>query len=114
MIEDVAKKHEERLAIQSRNFESEINKLREVAKERNELFEKRVSEMKASFKLKINELQTLMLKEVKNIVDNYKFFDEKGYVVVGATIRLVELNKDYSKDLKVRLRKRTKCFQKNC
>ncbi|CAI9298061.1 unnamed protein product [Lactuca saligna] len=50
-IENVDKRHEERMATQSINFDHEISKLFHVAKEHHELFMKQVSDMKASLEL---------------------------------------------------------------
>lgn len=46
LIDNVDKRYEERMEIQSRNFYHELLKLRDVKKVHNELFEKQVSETK--------------------------------------------------------------------
>lgn len=52
-----------------------------------------------------------MYKEVKKIDDNYNLLHENFDVIAGATTHLVKLNKDYSKDLKVKTKKDEKLFE---
>lgn len=112
LIGEVDKKYQERLATRSRSFNQEITKLHGVAKSRHEIFMEKVTETKESLDLKVTEFQTLMSKEVKKLEDNYNLLHENFDFVAGATTRLVELNKDYSKDLKDKFEKDDKVFEK--
>lgn len=64
--ENVEKIYEDRMDTQSRNFDHELSKLRDVAKEHLEIFKKQVFDTKASHEHQVNKLRTLMDKEVKN------------------------------------------------
>lgn len=64
--ENVEKRYEDRMDTQSRNFDHELLKLRDVAKEHLEIFKKQVFDTKASHEHQVNKLRTLMDKEVKN------------------------------------------------
>lgn len=109
---EVDKNHEERLVTHSSSFNHEITKLRDVAKARHEIIMENMTETKESLLLKVTKFQTSMSKEVKKLEDNYNFLHEKVDVVAGATTRLVELDKDYSKDLKARFEKYGNVFGK--
>ncbi|CAI9260127.1 unnamed protein product [Lactuca saligna] len=90
--------------------------LHEAAKERYELFVKQVSESKSSLKLQVNEIRTLMAKELKNLDDNYNLLHKKVHVVANVTTHLIEditaFNNNYLKDIKVMNEKDDKVFKK--
>ncbi|CAI9303657.1 unnamed protein product [Lactuca saligna] len=98
------------------NFDHEISKLHKVAREHHELFVKQVSEMKVALKLQVNELRTLMAKEVKKLDNNYNLMHKKVDLITNATTLLIEyttsFNKEYSKDHKVKTEKEDKSSNK--
>lgn len=105
-MENLDKKHEERMAAQSRNFEYVITKLHDVSKEHLSIFEQNVSELKAYLELLITELEILLVEKVKKLKANYTSLDKKVEIVANATTRIMEdivvFDIDYSNILKVK------------
>ncbi|CAI9290329.1 unnamed protein product [Lactuca saligna] len=111
-IGGIEKQQVERLEVHARNFEYEIQKLRDVSKEFHELFVEHVKTMKESVDLKMVELKLEMAKEVEKIEKNYSVLHGKVYVVVDAIPKLVEYNTTYSTKLDVKSEQNCKVFAK--
>ncbi|CAI9272959.1 unnamed protein product [Lactuca saligna] len=75
-----------------------------------------VSKTKYSLEIHVNELQALMDKDIKKLDESYNLLHKKVDVVENATTCLIEditaFNKDYSTDLKVKIEKDDKVFEK--
>lgn len=66
----IEKKHEERLQHHAHNFEYEVTKIHDVAKELHELFVEQDKKVKDFVNLKVTELKSEMMKEVEKIKKN--------------------------------------------
>lgn len=90
IIENVDKRNDDSLATYFRTFDFEISKLRDVTKERHELFEKIVSDSKSYVELKIKDLSDLFSKEVQMLDNLCVSLNKKVDVLANATTQLVE------------------------
>ncbi|CAI9278669.1 unnamed protein product [Lactuca saligna] len=102
----------ERLDVQFRSFEYEIQKLHDVAKERHDLFVGKVTKMKESMDQKMDELKSELDNEVEKMEHNYTLLHNKVDVVATAITKLVEFNTDYSTKLEEKLEKDSQVFEK--
>ncbi|CAI9288672.1 unnamed protein product [Lactuca saligna] len=102
----------ERLVFYSKSYDYEIQKLRDVAKERHELFVKQVTTMKESVDLRIVELKSELLKEVQKMEQNYILLYGKVDVITTAITKLVEFNSEYTNKLEAKSEKDTQMFEK--
>ncbi|CAH1432790.1 unnamed protein product [Lactuca virosa] len=81
LIEGIEQKQAEKLVFHSKCYDYEIQKLRDVAKERHELFIEQVTTMKESVDLKIVELKSELSKEVQKMEQNYTSVHGKVYFI---------------------------------
>ncbi|CAH1427164.1 unnamed protein product [Lactuca virosa] len=105
LVESIEQKQVKRLAVHSKNFEYEIRKLCDVAKENHDIFVKQVTQMKESVDLKVAEIKSDMSKEVEKIEKNYTLLHSKVDVVATAITKLFDFNTEYSNKLEVMLEK---------
>lgn len=69
-MEKFERQHEDRLNLHAWNFEYEVQKLQDVAKEHRELFVEEVKNVEESVNLKVIELKTEITKEVAMLDQN--------------------------------------------
>ncbi|CAI9260873.1 unnamed protein product [Lactuca saligna] len=99
LVESIELKLVEQLNVHSKSFEFKIQKLRDVTKERHDLFMEQVKKIKDTIDLMVAELKSEMAKEVENKKKNYTLLDSKVNFVATTIINLVEFNTDYSTKL---------------
>ncbi|CAH1437980.1 unnamed protein product [Lactuca virosa] len=102
LVEGIEHKQAENLAIQSKSFDYEIQKLRDIAKERHELFVEQVTKIKEYVDLKVAKLKSELSKEVRKIEQNYTLLHSKVDVIATVISKLVELNTKYTNKLEVK------------
>lgn len=90
--------------VHSKSFEYKIQKLRDVSKERHDLFLEQVTKMKQFVDLKVAELMYKIAKEVEK---NYTLLRTKVDVVATAITNLIEFNTDYLTKLEEKSEKDT-------
>lgn len=100
------------MAFHSKRYDYEIHKLHDDAKECHEIFIEKVNARKESLDLKVAELKSLLLEEVKKMEENYKLLHGKVDVIVGAIMSLVEFNNEYTKSFEAKSEKDEKVFEK--
>ncbi|CAH1453692.1 unnamed protein product [Lactuca virosa] len=81
------------------SFDYKIQKLRDVAKERHDVFVEQVKNMKEFLDLKVVELKSEMAKKVEKVEKNYVVLYTKLDVIADAITKLVNFNTDYSTKL---------------
>ncbi|CAI9288521.1 unnamed protein product [Lactuca saligna] len=96
----------------SKIFDYENQKLRDVAKERYELFVEQVNKTKESHDLKVDGLKSLLSKDVNKMEENYNLFHGKLDVIAGVITRLVDFNTEYTKQFDAKLEKDAHMFEK--
>lgn len=103
MIKGTEQKLAKRLVFHSESFDYEIRNLRDVSKERHDLFIEHVTTTKESLNIKIAKLKSLLSKEVNKMEENYTLLNGKIDVIVGAITKLVEFNTKYTKYFEAKL-----------
>ncbi|CAI9259194.1 unnamed protein product [Lactuca saligna] len=103
--DDEIMKQEERLAIHSKSFDYEIQKLRDISKERHELFVEQVTKMKESVDPKISELESMLSKEVQKMEQSYTLLHGKVDVIANAITKLDYFNSKYMNKLEAKSKK---------
>ncbi|CAI9261307.1 unnamed protein product [Lactuca saligna] len=107
LVESFEQKQIEQMNFHSKSFEYEIQKLRDVSKERHDLFLEQVTKMKQFVDFKVAELMYEIAKEVGKMEKNYTLLHSKVDVVATAITNLVEFNTDYSTKLEEKSEKDT-------
>lgn len=97
---------------QAQNFEYEIKKLRDAAKEHHKIFVHQVKMLEESVNLKVVGLKFEMMKKVEKIEKNYSIIHGKVDVIVDVIAKLVEFNNSYSTKFDAKTEQDTKVFEK--
>ncbi|CAI9267456.1 unnamed protein product [Lactuca saligna] len=111
-MEKIEKQHGDRLKDHACNFENEVTKLHDIAKERHEIFLEQVKKLEDSVNLQVVELKSEMSKEVDKIEKNYSLLHGMDDVNVDAIKKLVEYKNLYSTKLDAKSEQDSKVFEK--
>ena len=112
LVEGIEKKQAKRLVAHSKRFNYAIQKHRDVAKERYDIFVEQVTKMKEYVELKVVELKSKMSKEVPKMEQNYTFLHGKVDVIVISITKLVESNNRYLNKIEWKSQKDSQVFEK--
>lgn len=90
LIEGVNKNLDEKLTLHSQNFNHEIGKLQDVAKERHGLFEKFFISSKQSVELNLTKLRNSLDQEISKLDTFYGQVKSNVETLIGAIRTLIE------------------------
>ncbi|CAI9297224.1 unnamed protein product [Lactuca saligna] len=99
------------LAIHSKSFDYDIQKLRDVAKEYHELIVEQVTKLNESMDLKVVGLKSKLSKEVQKVEQKYTLLHSKVDVIATDITNLVEFKTEYTDKLEVKLEKDSQVFE---
>lgn len=111
-MDQIEQKHEEFLKLHVENFQYEVTKLRDVAKECHLIFVEEVKRVQESVTLKMEELKSEMAKEVVKLELNYLSLPSKVDVLAEAVKNIVEYNSLFSNKFESKIETDSKLFNK--